>query len=54
MKSLVVMEPYWQQEENAIVKRKREVGLAKLKFKVQTSTTRMAWMEPSPLTQVTM
>jgi hypothetical protein len=29
MKSLVVMGPYWQQEENAIVKRKKEVGLAK-------------------------
>jgi hypothetical protein len=54
MKSLVVMEPYWQQEKNAIVKRKREVGLAKLKFKVETSTTIMAWMEPSPLTQITM
>jgi hypothetical protein len=50
----VVMEPYWQQEENATVKRKREVGLAKLKFKVETSTTRMAWMELSPLIQITM
>ncbi len=48
------MEPYWQQEENATVKRKREVGLAKLKFKVETSTTRMAWMELSPLIQITM
>jgi hypothetical protein len=36
------------------VKRKKEVGLAKSKFKVETSTTRMVWMELPPLTQITM
>jgi hypothetical protein len=36
------------------VKRKREVGFAKSKFKVETLTTKRAWMEPSLLTQITM